>query len=124
MALSFDDAKRLQEAGFLDFEIEKIAEAETVDGKEQPPVDLSSPVWQRVLESRASWMADKVAKNWSQEEIERNIMDYYARGAKRNPYDFLKAEYRPIKKRDFWVEIRARNQRKVKASLRGYEFSV
>lgn len=26
----------------------------------------------------------------------------------------------PIKKRDFWTEIRARNQRKVKATLKGY----
>jgi hypothetical protein len=27
---------------------------------------------------------------------------------------------KPIKKRDFWTEIRARNQRKVKAKLKGY----
>ena len=120
MALSFDDAARLKEAGFLDYEIEKIAAAETVDGKGQPPVDLSSPVWQRTLESRRAWVDDKVNKGWSQEEIERNIMDYYARGARRNPWDFIKAEYKPIKKRDFWIEIRERNKRKIKATLRDY----
>jgi hypothetical protein len=27
---------------------------------------------------------------------------------------------KPIKKRDFWTEIRARNRRKVKATLKGY----
>jgi hypothetical protein len=27
---------------------------------------------------------------------------------------------KPIKKRDFWTEARARNQRKVKAILKGY----
>lgn len=120
MTISFEDGERLKAAGFLDWEVGKFAEAVLVDGQPQPNINLNSPVWQRVIESRRNWIDDQAARGSTSEEIATTIMDYYGRGAKRSPFDFLKAEYKPVKKRDFWTEIRLRNQRKVKASLKGY----
>jgi hypothetical protein len=120
LSISFEDGERLRAAGFLEWEIEKIAEGTLPDGSPQPPINLNSPVWQRVTESRRNWVDDKIARGWSEADINTNIMDYYVRSPKRTPFDFVKAEYKPVKKRDFWLEIRLRNQRKVKASLKGY----
>ena len=123
MTLSLEDGALLQAAGFTEWEIAKLAEAETIEGKTQPPVELGTSLWQRVLTSRRDWIDDKISRGWSRDEITENIADYYARSPKRNPFDFLKAEYKPRLKRDFYAEIRGRNQRKVKATLKEYPFS-
>lgn len=108
MSLSIADATRLREAGFLQGEIEELSEAKDTSGKDQPPILLDSPVWQAVMKSRQEWWVDKVNRNWTEEDIQREIMGYYERDEKRSPWDFLKAEYRPPKKVDY---IEARRKR-------------
>lgn len=116
-----DDAQRLLEAGFTEWEVQRIGEATLPDGKSQPAINLDSPVWQRVMESRREWIDRMISdRGWGAVEIADSIRKYYAVTPKRNPFDFLKAEYKPALKRDFWGAIRARNQRKVKATLKGY----
>lgn len=124
MSLSFEDAGILRSAGFTEWEIAKLAEGTRPDGTPQDPVELNKPMWLKVLKSREEWIADKIERGWSAEQIEDNISSYYARSPKRSPFDFLKAEYKPVGKRDFWAEIRHRAQNKVKASLKGYRFST
>lgn len=120
MSLSFEDKATLINAGFLPYEVQQFDEAKTLDGQPQPPIDLGSPVWQRVLQSRRDWVNDKKAREWAQSEIEAEIMAYYRREKKRDPFSFLKAEYRPPAKKDFWESVRAREQHKIKAELKGY----
>ncbi|HEC64168.1 MAG TPA: hypothetical protein ENI23_02610 [bacterium] len=110
MTLSFEDAERLQNAGFIPYEIEEFSSAITSDGQLQPPIDLNSPVWTAVIKSRNDWLIDKITRGWSQDEIENSIMSYYAAKRERSPWDFLRAEYHPPTKIDYKSAIRRRAQ--------------
>jgi len=105
MSLSQADAKRLLTAGFLQHEIDELAGAKDAQGKDQPPIILERPVWQSVMKSRQDWWIDKVNRNWTEDDIHREIMGYYERNSQRSPWDFLKAEYKPPKKVDY-IEAR------------------
>ena len=120
MTISAADADRLRQAGFIESEIEGFANAVTADGKPQPPVNLDSPVWQRVLESRREWWIDKVERGWTEHEIISELQNYYKRDAKRNPFDFLRAEYRPPKKKDYMEIARKRATAQIAGDLEGY----
>lgn len=120
MTLSFDDAARLRDAGFNEWEIQQLSQAHTPTGIDQPPVDLNAPAWQRTMQSRRDWIGDKRTAGWREEDIDAEIMAYYARSPKRNPFDFLKAEYKPPLKKDFFDSVRQRARRKIKPSLAGY----
>lgn len=120
MSLSFESAERLRLAGFVAYELEAYAEAKAPDGKDQPFVDLGTPLWGRVIESRQSWVEDKIGKGWIQAEIENAIMDYYAKDPERTPFSFLKAEYKSKTKRDYYIEVRARAQRQINTDLKKY----
>lgn len=120
MSLKAGDEETLRLAGFTEFEIRRFETATTPDGAPQPPLELDSPVWQRVLESRRSWIEDKIDKGWTESEINAVIMEYYKRDSKRNPFDFLKAEYKPPLKRDFYKGVRERSQRMINSKLGKY----
>jgi len=120
LSISSNDAERLRAAGFLDQEIYEIASATTPDGQQQPPIDLDSQVWQNVLESRVKWIEQKLADGWNEERIREEIMAYYRRGTSRNPFDFLKAEYRPPKRVDYWEAMRRKKQAGIKNTIEGY----
>jgi len=92
MSLSGADAERLLAAGFMRREIEELANAKTSDGKDQPSIDLNNPTWQAAMESRRAWLDDKLTRNWTEEDIQREIMNYYERNSKRSPWDFIQAE--------------------------------
>ena len=47
--LSENDGRRLRRAGFTNREINIFAQAVDPTGTDQPPVDLSQPVWQTVM---------------------------------------------------------------------------
>lgn len=120
MTISLDDAERLLAAGFTQWEVEGFATAKDAKGQDQPLVNLDSPVWKAVIESRRDWRDDKIAKGWTPEEIENVIMEYYARDAERSPWDFLKAEYKALRKIDYIEALQRRKQRDIKATLGRY----
>jgi hypothetical protein len=121
LTISANDAARLRQAGFLESEIEGFANAVTSDGKPQPPVDLDSPVWQAVLESRREWWVDKIDRGWTEHEIINELQNYYRRDAKRNPWDFIRAEYKPPKRKDYMEIARARAASQISSELEGYK---
>lgn len=121
MTISANDASRLRQAGFIESEIMEFANAVTAKGEPQPPVDLDSPVWQSVLESRREWWIDKVDRGWTEHEIVAELENYYRRDSKRNPFDFIRAEYRPPKKRDYMEIARKRQAAEIANELEGYK---
>jgi len=120
VSLSFDDAERLRAAGFVNWEIGRFSEAKTPDEKDQPPIDINTPIWGRVMESRRSWTDDKIVRGWAKDEIENAIMDYYRRNPEKDPWSFLKAEYKPPLKKDYYEAVRAREQRQINIELGKY----
>ena len=121
MTISANDAARLRQAGFIEGEIEGFANAVFADGKPQPPVNLDSPVWTRVLESRREWWIDKVERGWIEREIIGELQNYYRRDAKRNPFDFIRAEYKPPKKHSYMDIARKRAAAQIESELEGYK---
>jgi len=117
MSLSLEDAGTLKAAGFLSYEIEKLAGAKTPDGKDQPPVNLGSPAWRATLGSRSDWTTDKIVRGWTLEEIESAIMNYYLKDPERSPFDFLKAEYKSKVRTDYHEGVQKRKQREIDAVL-------
>ena len=120
MTLSQADAERLRHAGFLESEIMELAEAKTAIGADQPQINLDSPVWQAVIKSRREWWIDKLDRGWTEHEIVNELENYYRRDKGRNPFDFLKAEYKPPKKVDYIEIIRKRYAEQIGSELEGY----
>jgi hypothetical protein len=50
---------------------------------------------------RGRWIRDLRARGWTDEEIERELHAYYMRDTKRSPWDFIRVEYRPPRRKDF-----------------------
>ena len=127
MTISLQGAARLRQAGFLDAEISAIAEAKTAKGEDQPPVDLSSEAWQMAIESRRDWIIDKIGRGWTETEIRRELENYYRRDKRRNPWDFLEAEYDRIMRRkapgksDYMAIVAKRVAARIAGELEGYK---
>ena len=116
-----EDARRLLDAGFLQMEVEEFANAITPSGASQKPIDLDSPVWKRVLESRRSWVQSRIEENWTDVEIEKELLGYYKRDKKRTAWDFLKIEYRSPTKIDYIEAARMQKRNKIENSLGEYK---
>ena len=121
MTISASDARRLRESGFLETEVMAIAEAKTATGADQPPVNLDSPIWQAVMESRREWWTDKIGRGWAESEIVSELQNYYRRDKSRNPFDFLKGAYKPPAKKDYMELIRKRHETQIAGELEGYK---
>ena len=122
MTISLRDAELLRHAGFLEQEIEQIASAVTAKGEPQPPIDITSPIWTAVMESRREWWLDKIGRGWTESEITNELQNYYRRDKSRNPFDFIRAEYRPPTKRKDYLElIRKRAAAQIAGELEGYK---
>ncbi len=118
MTLSSNDAQRLIRAGFTQFEVRALSQATDPSGNLQPMIDIDSPVWQDVISKRQGWIQDKVAREWTEEEIDNAIMNYYTQGAERSPWDFLKVEYRPPGRIDYLTAIRKFEKDRIKSNIR------
>lgn len=105
-----DAEERLSQAGFSDYEINEFSQARSKNGV---PIthNIDSQTWQAMINERASWVESLKNRGWTDEQIKREIQDYYTRRSGRSPFDFLKAEYRPIRRADYWDS--QRNQKKV-----------
>jgi len=110
MSLTEADAARLTFAGFLQEEIDELANAKTSDGKDQPSINLDSPTWQTTMKSRKDWWIDKVNRDWTEEDIHREILMYYEKDNGRSPFDFVRAAGSPAKERKQvdYIETRRR----------------
>jgi hypothetical protein len=120
MPLSEYNAQRLRDAGFVKFEIDEFANAVDSKGKAQPPIDTDSPIWNSVMNSRMRWVEDKIARGWSQSEIEEEILNYYRRDERRSPFDFIRAEYKPPKKTNYYDLMRRRKKTDIHYGLDKY----
>ena len=117
MSLLQDDVERLKAAGFIDMEIEYFANAQTnqYDSSSQGPIDLNSELWHDVIQSRVDWIKyhrDVLMENSM--EIDDQIRMYYLRNKERNPYDFVKAEYKGRKKVDYITASKNRATKRLK----------
>lgn len=127
MSISNFDRDIFSAAGFLDSEIKEIAEAKTLSGADQPPIDINSHAWAAVLKSRIDWWDDKRDRGWTESEIIAELENYYRRDKKRSPFDFLKAAYRPPKKLQggTYIEaVRKSHTAKIAKSLPGYHSNL
>lgn len=120
MSISFEDYQRLRNVGFTEYEIEQLSNATDPSGNPQPPIDLNSAPWEATLESRKWWLVDKIEKGWSEEEINETINNFYMRDRRRSPWDFLKIEYRPPKRVDYWSAMRNRKKAEIVSELGEY----
>jgi hypothetical protein len=120
MTISAKDAEILRDAHFLESEIESFANAVTSSGNPQPPINIESPIWQAVLTSRREWHDDKIQRGWTQEEIVAELENYYKRDKKRNPFDFIRAEYKPPKRKDYMEIARARQAAQIEQDVHSY----
>lgn len=120
MTLSYNNAEKLRDAGFLDYEIEQLAGAKTLDGKDQPSINLDSPAWKAVMKSRLEWIEDKINRDWTVDEMDNILMDYYMRDPKRSPWDFLKMEYRGKTRIGYYEGLRNRKRKEAEAVLGKY----
>jgi len=121
LTISAQNATRLIQAGFLESEVHAIAEAKTTTGTEQPPVNLDSPIWTAAIKSRREWWIDKINRGWTEHEIVNELQNYYRRDEKRNPFDFIRAEYKPPKKKDYMDIARKRAAAQIAGELEGYK---
>jgi len=121
LTISSRDTDILRHAGFIESEIEGFANAMTTKGEPQPPIDIDSPVWQAVIESRKGWWIDKVDRGWTEHEIVAELQNYYRRDSKRNPFDFIRAEYKPPRKVDYMDIVRKRAASQINSELEGYK---
>lgn len=97
--------ERLRDAGFLPFEAAKIAGAPSM-----PAAFDTAPV-QAAMATRIRWIEQLRGQGWTRKQIRREIEMYYRRDTKRNPWDFIRQEYRPKGKvKDFQLAASRRKQ--------------
>lgn len=107
----------LRNAGFIDIELQKF---ESADAFPNGPLE-NFPAWMTMMDSRREWVEDKINRGWTEDEIERELANYYRHDSRRTPFDFLRAEYRPPKKsRDYQNMITRRNKNIIKEELPNY----
>lgn len=105
--LTLDDANKLRDAGYTEWEIAQFSEGHTPDGSSQPAIDLNHIPWQKALASRRKWKDQLISEGWSDQQFTQNIYDQYNRNQGTSPWDFLKAEYKSPQKVDFKATIEA-----------------
>lgn len=107
------DIQILRQHGFINYEIRQFMEAETPDGETQY-VNIDTKPWQAALRSRRTWVLQMRKRSWANERIVRCILDYYVRGTRRSPWDFIKIEYRPPRKlTDYEAKVKSRIQQRI-----------
>ena len=105
--LTNEDAERLKEAGYTEWEVDQFSDAKTPEGKDQPQIDLNSQPWIKAIENRHKWKNQLISEGWTEEQFVKNIYEQYNRNPNQSPWDFLKTEYKPPQKPKFKSTIEA-----------------
>lgn len=122
MSLSNKDAQRLRDAGFLNYEINHFSGAVTPGDVHQKGINLNNEVWQKAMASRRDWTRAQMGQGRTMAQIKANLINYYRkRGVKkRDPYDFIRAEYKnPGKLKDYIQALRRRAKDRIARGLKG-----
>ena len=115
--LSAEQVFLLRRAGFIDYEIAQYNYMVAADGSPQA-VDLHTETWQATMKTRKLWIDRCRALGWVDQQIKDAIMNFY-KGPRRSPFDFLKAEYKPVKRTDYIAARRSRARKKTKSLYQG-----
>lgn len=105
-------------AGFTEHEVEILSEGRDPSGKDQPPINLNSPAWRIVIDSRQRWRDGLYDEGLNTFDIENLITDYYKSYSDANPWDLIKAEYRDPSNASFKEAQRKRAQARVRRLYR------
>lgn len=100
--ISYADQERLRRIGFTWKEIKAFDAAVDPEGMPQPVVNIAdSPVWQEAIKRRIqvvtglalAYRAD-TGKDMTRAKLDSVLNNWYAAGRKRDPFDWLKFEYK------------------------------
>lgn len=113
MSISARDGEILRDEGFTELEVEAFAAAVDPAGKPQPMIDIGSPFWVHLRETRQALLTDLVRimeeEDWperirTREATDEIIDGFYGPGRRwRDPFEWLKSEYKPRKKKDLII---------------------
>jgi hypothetical protein len=111
--------QRLRENGFSENEIRQLDESRDKLGN-PITINIDSMAYQRMISERLSYITMMKNNGWTDEQVRKEINEYYNRSSKRNVFDFLKAEYRPPKRQDYWNNKRAEAKQGIDSEIEGY----
>jgi hypothetical protein len=113
-ALSREDKLKLRISGFMDYEIRKLNNAKTSDGKVMK-LNTDSSNWRSMLRTRKMRVNAMKMLGWTTEQIQKALMNYYkTKGA--TVFDHLQVEVSPSakSKQHFQLERRIVKGKKIK----------
>lgn len=106
------------EAGFLPFEAREFTVGH---GSRYLAFDaravFNSTTGKAARRFRTELIQQQLAMGWSRREIRENIIDFYRRGRKVDPWEHIRAEYKPRKRIDF-IDYREKVRARAKARQR------
>ncbi len=104
-----------RKAGFLDFEARELTVGH---GERYRAFDtravFDSATGQAARQFRTQMVRDQLRRGWTKQQIRDNIIDFYRRSRKVDPWEHLRAEYRPRKRADL-IDYRDAVRRRAKA---------
>jgi len=113
-----DIYKGWRDSGFLPFEARELTVGHGVRylGFDARAVFNSVP-GRAARQFRRELIQGQLAMGWSKKRIRENIIDFYRKGRKVDPWEHIRAEYRPRRKIDF-IDYREKVRQRAKARQR------
>jgi len=120
MPLGEGEKDYLRKSGFIQREIDAYDQAKAPDGK-PIYVNIGSETWKKAIESRQDWVNERRRDGWDDWRINTALEGYYLLGRGRNPFDFIRAEYKPPQRISDYQEARRRRaEQRIASGLRRY----
>ena len=101
--MKMQDQLQLRRDGFMPWEIIELATALAPDNTPQV-IDIFSATWTQARENRKNWIKSlkhysktKLNRNLTYTDINRLLVNWLNQDKTRNPFDLIKAEYKPSK---------------------------
>jgi len=121
-ALTRKQKVQLRQDFFLPREIKGFDEAiggDIASGHRVPQkLKFNSKPFRAMRNSRKQWVRDLKKKGWTTDQVMQQVAAYYSLKAGRNPFDFLKMEYKSLKKlTDFIDAVKRKVRSRVSRTL-------